>query len=87
MISELKPLTRRYITYFLLQRLHRLISRFYADTLFSTEKFIVGNVCAQIFIDREFVQIIPMRSKSESDMTLYRINRDVLVANEAFVDN
>ena len=32
-------------------------------------------------------QIIPMRSKSEAGTTLDRINRDVGVANEIFMDN
>ena len=32
-------------------------------------------------------QIIPMRSKLEAGTTLYRINRDVRVENEIFMDN
>ena len=36
---------------------------------------------------REFVQIIPMRSKSEAGTKLYRINRDVGVENEVFMVN
>ena len=60
---------------------------FYIDTLFAKEKSIVGNKCAQIFADGEFVQIIPMRYKLESGTTLYRINRDVRVANEIFMEN
>ena len=35
------------------------------------------NTCAQIFTDGEFVQIIPMRYKSEAGTTLDRINQDV----------
>ena len=61
--------------------------RFYTDTLFAKYKSIVGNTCAQIFIDGGFVQIIPMRSKSEAGTTLYRINWDVGVANKIFMDN
>ena len=45
----LKPLTRRYRTYFLLQRLHQLNCRFYTDMQFSKDKSIVGSTCAQIF--------------------------------------
>ena len=52
--SSLNPLTRRYRTYFLPQRLSRLNFRFYMDTLFVKYKFIVGNTCAQIFTDRDF---------------------------------
>ena len=63
-ISALKPLTWRYRTDFLSQRLRLLNYIFYTDTLFAKEKSIVGNKCAHIFTDGEFVQIIPMRSKS-----------------------
>ena len=55
--------------------------------LFAKDKSIVGNTCAQIFTDGGFVQIIPMRSKSEAGTTLDRINRDVGVASEIFMDN
>ena len=85
--SALKPLTRRYRTYFLSQRLRRLNCRFYIYTLFAKDKSIVVNTCAQIFTDGEFVQIITMRSKSEAGTTLDRINRDFGVANEIFMDN
>ena len=77
-----KPLKRWYITYLMSQRLRRLNFRFYAGTLFAKEKSIVGNTCAHIFTDREFVQIITMRSKSEAGTTLDWINRDIGVANE-----
>ena len=52
------------------------------DTLFSKEKYIVGNKCAHIVADGEFVQIIPMRSKSEAGMKLDSINQEIRVANE-----
>ena len=82
MRSDLKPLTRRYRTDFMLQRLLRLNCRFYIDTLFEKDKAIVGNTCARIFTDGGFVQIIPMRSKSEAGTTLDRIKWDVRVANK-----
>ena len=50
-ISALEPLTRRYRTDFLLQRLRRLNCRFYTDTLFEKDKYIVGNTCAKTFAD------------------------------------
>ena len=87
MISAMKPLTRRYRTDLLSQRIRRLKCVFYADTLFAKEKSIVGNTCAQIFTDGEFVQIIRMRSKSEAGTTLDRINRDVGVSNKICMDN
>ena len=52
--SSLKPLTRRYITDFLSQKLRRLNCRFYIDTLFTKDNAIVGNTCAQIFTDGGF---------------------------------
>ena len=61
--------------------------RFNANTLFSKNKSIVGNTCAQIFTDRGFVQIISMRFKSEVGTTLDSINRDVGVANKIFMEN
>ena len=79
--SDLKALTRRYRTDLLLQRLRGLNCRFYTDMLFAKDKSIVGNTCAQIFTDGGFVQIIPMRSKSEAVTILDRINRDIRVAN------
>ena len=75
-ISALKPLTWRYRKYFLLQRLSRLNCRLYTDTLFAKVKSIVGNTCAQFFIDGDFFQIAPMKSKLEAGTTLDRIKRD-----------
>ena len=86
-ISSMKSLTRRYRKYLLLQRLRQLNCIFYTDTLFAKDKSIFGNTCAQIFTDEEFVKIIPMRSKSETGTELDRINRDVRVENEIFMDN
>ena len=50
--------------------------------LFAKEKSILGNTCAQIFTDREFVQIITLIYKSEAGTTLDRMNRDVRVAKK-----
>ena len=47
--SDLKPMTWRYITDFLSQRLCRIYCSFYTYTLFAKDKFIVGDTCAQIF--------------------------------------
>ena len=60
---------------------------FYTDTLFANNKSIVGNTCAHIFTDGEFVQIIPMQSKPEAGTTLDKINQDVGVANKIFIEN
>ena len=79
--STLKPLTRWYRTDLLSQRLPQHNCRFYIDTLFAKYKSIVGKTCAQIFTGGEFVQIIPMRSKSEAGTILDIINRGVGVTN------
>ena len=86
-ISAQKPLTRWYRTDFLPQRLCRLYCRFYTDTLFTKDKSIVGNTCAQIFTDWGFIQIIPIRSKSEGGTKIDSINRDVGIVNEIFLEN
>ena len=69
------------------QRLHRLNCIFYTDTLFAKEKSILENICAKIFTNREFVQIIPMISRSEAGTILYRINRYIRVTKETFMEN
>ena len=51
--SALLPLTRRYRTYLISQRLRRISRKFYTDTLFEKHKSIIGNTCAQIFTDWE----------------------------------
>ena len=52
------------------------------DTLFEKDKYIVGNTCNHIFTYGYFVQIITMRSKSETGTISDRINQDVEVENE-----
>ena len=83
--SDLKPLIWRYRRYFLSQRLRQLGFRFYTNTLFAKDKCKVGNICDHIFTDGWFVQIIPMRYKSEADTTLDRINRGVGVVNKVLI--
>ena len=68
-------------------RLRRLHCIFNTDTLFAKRKPIVGNICAQIFTNGDFVKIIPMIYKSEAGTTLDRINRDVGFENDIFMDN
>ena len=55
--SDVKSQTRQYRTDFLSQKLRRLSCRFYTDTLFAKDKSIIGNICAQIFTDRDFSNI------------------------------
>ena len=57
------------------------------DTPFSKDNSIVGNTFAHIFTDGWFVQIIPMRYKSEAGTKLERINWYIRVENNTFVVN
>ena len=69
-ISDIKLVTWRYRTDLLSQRLRRLNWIFYADTLFAKYNSIVDNTCAHINTDWEFMQINPIKSKSEADISL-----------------
>ena len=66
--SALLPLTRRYRTDLLSQRLKRLSTRFYTDKMFSKiGTSLRGNTCTQIFTDGNgAVLAYPMRSKSQA---------------------
>ena len=55
--SAVLPLTRRYRTDLMSQRLRRLNTTWYTDTLFAKETSLVGNTCAQLFTDGEFVHV------------------------------
>lgn len=65
--SALLPLTRRYRTDLLSQRVRRLNTRFYTDTMFSkVGTSLRGNTCAQVFTDGNgAVFSYPMRSKAQ----------------------
>ena len=87
LISDQKPLTWRYRTDFLLRRICQPNCRFYTDTLFEKDRSIVSHTCTQIFTDGMFVQITPMRSKSDDGMTLDSINCDIGVEDEICMTN
>ncbi len=80
--SAILPLTRRYRTDLMSQRLRRLSTKWYTDTLFAKEKSITGNTCAQLFTDGEgFVYTHPMRSKAQAGEALSKVTKDVGVPN------
>jgi len=66
--SAILPLTRRYRTDLLSQRLRRLSTRFYTDTMFSkVGTSLRGNTCAQVITyGNGTVFVYPIRSKSEA---------------------
>ena len=55
--------------------------------VFTWDKSIVGNTCAQIYTGGKFVHINTMKYKSEFGMSLEKLNQDVNAANEIFIDN
>ena len=80
--SAIMPLTRRYRTDLMLQRLRRLRTTWYTDTLFAKEKSITGNKCAQMFTDGDgFAYVHPMKSKSQAGEALNKVTLNVGVPN------
>ena len=85
--SAVLPLTRRYRTDFMSQRLRRLNTTWYTDTLFSKQKSIIGNTCAQMFTDgKGFTYVHPMRSKAQAGEALHKVTIDVGVPNTMIND-
>ena len=85
--SAILPLTRRYRTDFMSQRLRRLSTAWYTDTLNSTQKSIIGNTCAQIFTDgKGFTYVHPMKSKAQSGEALHKVTIDIGVPNTLISD-
>jgi hypothetical protein len=86
--SAILPLTRRYKTDLLSQRMKRLSAQFYTDTAFSKDTSLAGNSCVQLFTDGQgFVVAYPMRSKSEAGTALQKFCRDIGVPNMLHMDN
>jgi len=82
--SALLPLTRRYRTDLLSQRLKRLSIRLYTDNIFSkVGTSLRGNTCAQIFTDgNRAVFAYPMRSKAQAGDKLLSFIQQVGIPNE-----
>ena len=86
--SAILPLTRRYRTDLLSQRLKRLSTRFYTDTIYAKHKSLQGHTCAQIFTDGEgFVVAFPIRTKEDAGEALQKNCRDVGVPDQLHYDN
>ena len=86
--SALLPLIRRYRTDLLSQRLKRLKTRFYTDTMLSKVGTpLRGNTCAQIFTDGNgAVFAYPMRSKAQAGTQLLTFIQQVGIPNELHRD-
>ena len=85
--SAILPLTRRYRTDLMSQRLRRLSTTWYTDTLFAKCKSVVGNTCAQMFTDgNSFAYVHPMKTKASAGEALQKITKDVGVPNTLISD-
>ena len=82
--SALLPLTRRYRTDLLPQRLKRLSTRFYTDTAYSKiGDSIQGNTCVQIFTDGDgSIFAYPLKSKADCGDSLQELCSQVGVPRE-----
>ena len=86
--SAILPLTRRYRTDVMSQRLRRLSTTWYTDTLFAKETSITGNTCAQLYADGQgFINVYPIDSKEKAGETLQMIVKDVGIPNTIISDN
>ena len=86
--SAILPLTRRYRTDLLSQRLRRLSTRFYTDTIYAKHTSLQGHTCAQMFTDGEgFVVAFPISTKEDAGEALQMNCRDVGVPDELHFDN
>jgi len=86
--SAILPLTRRYRTDLLSQRLRCLNTRFYTETIFfKIGTSLRGNTCAQVFTDGNGrVFVYPMKGKSEAGQQLISLIEEVGVPNELHRD-
>ena len=87
--SALLPLTRRYRTDLLSQRLKRLSARFYTDTAFSKiGDSLRGNNCVQIYTDGDgSIFAYPLKSKADCGDSLQELCSQVGVPRELHRDN
>ncbi|GFH50498.1 hypothetical protein CTEN210_06974 [Chaetoceros tenuissimus] len=87
--SALLPLTRRYRTDLLSQRLRRLSTRFYTGTAFSKiGDSIRGNACVQIYTESDrSIFAYPLKSKSDCGDSLQALCSQVGVPRELHRDN
>lgn len=88
--NPIHPIVRRYATKQSRLRYNQLGSkhgRFYSDTFFSDCKSTRGNTMAQLFTnDTKFLQIIPMKKKSEAANALMEIIQDIGVPSALHCD-
>ena len=69
-------------------RLHRPVLRgtWYADTLFSKIKSIIGNTWANVFMQGRFTKIVPMTARSDARQLLVDFTDDVGIPKRLVTD-
>ncbi|GFH48949.1 hypothetical protein CTEN210_05425 [Chaetoceros tenuissimus] len=85
--SAIMPLSRRYRTDLLSQRLRRISTRVYTDTLLMKRKSSRSNTCAQVFTDGALAYVHPMQSKADAHEGLAAFGQDVGIPMEMISDN
>ena len=86
--SAIFPLTKRYRTDILSQKLIMFIIKFYTDNIFSDDTSVRGNKCAHIYADGDgFVHILPMRSKLRAGVSVGNVVKYIGAMNEIHCDN
>ncbi|MGH3055899.1 MAG: hypothetical protein ACRDL7_13075, partial [Gaiellaceae bacterium] len=86
--NAVHPLHRRYRTKQQQLCYNQLSSRFYSDTMFSTQKSTTHHTCGQIFVnDLEFVRFIPMKSKADAGDALAEFIQDIGIPSQLHTDN
>ncbi|GFH50560.1 hypothetical protein CTEN210_07036 [Chaetoceros tenuissimus] len=81
------PLSQRYRTDLLSQRLRRISTRVYTDTLLMKSKSSRSNTCAQVFTDGALAYVHPMQSKADAHEGLAAFGQDVGIPMEIISDN
>ncbi|GFH62123.1 hypothetical protein CTEN210_18599 [Chaetoceros tenuissimus] len=85
--SAIMPLSRRYRTDLLSQRLRRISTCIYTDTLLMKSKSSRSNTCAQVFTDGALAYVHPMQSKADAHEGLAAFGQDVGIPMEMISDN
>ena len=72
----------------MIQQLRRLSTTWYTDTLFSKQKSIISNTCAQMFTNgKGFSYVHPMKSKAQAGEATHKVIIDVGVPSTMISDS
>ena len=86
--SSILPLTKRYPTDILSQKLRILRVKLYTDNIFADYTSVRDNKCAQIYTDRDvFLHVFPMKPKAGAGDSVGNVVKDIGIMNEINCDN